>query len=483
MSSPPMPTSHANDIPFYPLPFTAVAWSRLSVLLSQPLTSNRALEETLCNLHCCFHVELAAGNIVVSQDLEAKSWPEFEGLAAGIRLVQNAAKVDFIAQVLPRIQAWALEAAELFEFAAEGNSVGEFLEQGIPVLLQGEQSCVRLTRRQARCLLAHAFFGTLGYLPECGDISHFGLYLSCYNLVGPARVACLLNFFVFHYKFPDWIDSPQGQMLVEFERFVCEGAPDWGAIHDQLCPVVISSVLVEDVHPGAPIVDFANRDLHIHRVIPSATQEEVLFSVYPEALLGLLISPRMLETEAIIIRNAVRINNYRGYADTFRFESSAYPALTPESEATPPQLDCRNIIAIDAIVNSGTKEFQSQMIHRDLVKAFVGFQNGFSASVPSNTCGGRCISTGMWGCGVFAGNPILKFLQQWVAATAAGAATLHYCVLQAPTATSIQSLATRMAEAGATVSQASALIMQFGQLRCQKKLGSGLDDWLMVFQS
>ena len=35
-------------------------------------------------------------------------------------------------------------------------------------------------------------------------------------------------------------------------------------------------------------VDFANRDLHIHQVIPSATQEEVLFSCCPEAFPGTL---------------------------------------------------------------------------------------------------------------------------------------------------------------------------------------------------
>ena len=33
-------------------------------------------------------------------------------------------------------------------------------------------------------------------------------------------------------------------------------------------------------------VDFANQDLHIHCVIPSATQEEVLFSCCPEAFVG-----------------------------------------------------------------------------------------------------------------------------------------------------------------------------------------------------
>jgi hypothetical protein len=51
-------------------------------------------------------------------------------------------------------------------------------------------------------------------------------------------------------------------------------------------------------------VDFANKYLHIHQIIPSCTQEEVMFSVRPECYLGIIICDVMLDHEAIIISGA-----------------------------------------------------------------------------------------------------------------------------------------------------------------------------------
>lgn len=466
------PSPLPNDFPYFPLPFSSPAWDRLSILLAQPLNSLNALQATLCNLHCLFHNELTTGKVVIpALDSNPPTWPDFQGLQAAIQIIEGREGVDFIGRVLPNIQAWALEAPEVFATPAQGDSGTNFIDDGIPVLLQDTEAKVRLTRRQIRCLLAHMLFGSFGYLPECGDVSHFSLYLTQYNPVGPARLACLLNVFVFHTKYPEWISSVQGLELVEFDRVVCTSPPDWSSLDIQLCRVVVSSTLVEDVHAGAPIVDFANKDLHIHRVIPSATQEEVLFSIFPEAFVGILICPRMLGHEAIIIRNAVRFTNYQGYADSFRYHSAAYP----QQQQQPVQLDPRTIIAIDAVVNAGTKEWQPASLSRDLTKAFVGFER--SLDDPN----ARCISTGLWGCGVFGGDPILKFLQQWMAASAAGATEMHFCVLDERTAKDVKAISEKLA--GANVVRASLLVDQFAQLRLQRQVGNTVADWLRLFES
>ena len=52
------------------------------------------------------------------------------------------------------------------------------------------------------------------------------------------------------------------------------------------------------------------------------------------------------------------------------------------------------------------------MILRDINKAFCGF------SLAGEEMDG--IASGKWGCGVFGGNPYLKVLQQWIAASLAG---------------------------------------------------------------
>jgi len=51
------------------------------------------------------------------------------------------------------------------------------------------------------------------------------------------------------------------------------------------------------------------------------------------------------------------------------------------------------------------------MMIREMVKAYAGFK--LSSIEP-------VISTGKWGCGIFKGDPKLKLLIQWVAASLAG---------------------------------------------------------------
>ena len=58
-------------------------------------------------------------------------------------------------------------------------------------------------------------------------------------------------------------------------------------------------------------------------------------------------------------------------------------------------------------------------IYRDLQKAYVGF-SGYSKDYDKETKTFKLgIATGKWGCGVFKGNPELKFIIQWMAATKA----------------------------------------------------------------
>ena len=62
-------------------------------------------------------------------------------------------------------------------------------------------------------------------------------------------------------------------------------------------------------------------------------------------------------------------------------------------------------------------------INRDIHKAYVGF-NIIKLDSEQNI--EKTIATGNWGCGAFGGNHILKFLQQWLAATLAGIQRLDY---------------------------------------------------------
>lgn len=151
------------------------------------------------------------------------------------------------------------------------------------------------------------------------------------------------------------------------------------------------------------LVDFANANLHIHSIIGSVTQEELLFSVCSECFLALALFPKTLGDEDVVVfRNVWNHAAYKGYDTTFRF---AGPLILPVGGQR-----YKTIIAIDAC-----ESHQFTHVWRDLYKAYIGF-----------SAGGRDISTGNWGCGAFGGDVHLKFLQQVMAAQWARRRTLHY---------------------------------------------------------
>lgn len=76
------------------------------------------------------------------------------------------------------------------------------------------------------------------------------------------------------------------------------------------------------------------------------------------------------------------------------------------------------IVAIDALQNPNP-QFSAHNIMREINKAYAGF-----SIFPSVTT----VTSGNWGCGVFNGDPELKFMIQWIAASLAGK-ELNYCLL------------------------------------------------------
>jgi len=154
----------------------------------------------------------------------------------------------------------------------------------------------------------------------------------------------------------------------------------------------------------APVfVDFANKYLQIHRIIPSLTQEEVLFSCCPECFVSMLICDKMEDNEIIMLQNIHRYSKYTGYLHSFRFESfhtdhSGFYSL-----------------AVDSVMSG---HFGTESVFRDLGKILVGYE--VSAKMMKQKGLPIKASTGNWGCGAFGGDHSLKFLQQICAAAMTG---------------------------------------------------------------
>lgn len=217
------------------------------------------------------------------------------------------------------------------------------------------------------------------------------------------RLDCLYDYFSRVQK--EW-GSSMNKEKVEYERVK---RIDFDSTQVQKQPFAHHlevSVHTDKMEEGSDskdtsVIDFANSKLHIHSIISSVTQEELLFSICSECFLGLTLFPVEMEAdECIVFRNVWHHADYTGYSGGFKFVGP----IKQEKKTI-------NIIAMDALM-----EGQYYGFERDIRKAYLGF-----ASVSS-----PIISTGNWGCGAFGGNPTLKFLQQILAAQWAQKTKVRY---------------------------------------------------------
>ena len=164
-------------------------------------------------------------------------------------------------------------------------------------------------------------------------------------------------------------------------------------------------------------VDFANQYSGGGVLSGGCVQEEILFTVNPEAIVSIFFMQRMDDNDAIRIDNLIQYSNYSGYARSFKFENDATKDIT--------KIKKHNIIAIDAVCTYSSGGVDKDSVERDLIKAYVGFNliNFDDEKVITMT---KTIATGNWGCGAFGGDFELKFLQQWIVASYAGVEKLYY---------------------------------------------------------
>ena len=146
---------------------------------------------------------------------------------------------------------------------------------------------------------------------------------------------------------------------VEYVR--CLGsAPDM-SVDRPLCEVTFGDMRIEDL-PGAMChVNFANKKLALG-IIPSCTQEEILFCFRPEMYVAILVVETLRDDESVVFRGCHRMVQYSGYLGTFQFEGDFVEAP-----------NVAEVVAIDALVNFGGLESTMGGLVRDVTKAYIGF--------------------------------------------------------------------------------------------------------------
>lgn len=315
--------------------------------------------------------------IALAQERPESNGP-LPGLQKAVQVVRDSIPAyDFFGAALPKIFAAAKSVPVLFP---EGSL--EILPKNKSPSAVPTHASLSLTRKQVNALLAASFFDRLPYVDAdtFGSVGWLNLMLMGHP-VGTHRIACLLAYFhTYGTPAPGDKEGDEGDAaignredeVVTFER-VSGNFPM--TMQDLLLmttiPVIhrdtpggapfirfMADTRIEDVPEADAIVDFANKQPSIGEIIPSATQEEVLFSIKPEAMLAMVLFEELEPAEVGIVHGSQRYSNYTGYMDTFRFHSA--PSPVADGDGCPAAM-----IVMDAMVNRAKAEFRDAGFERD----------------------------------------------------------------------------------------------------------------------
>ncbi|EXB73274.1 Poly(ADP-ribose) glycohydrolase 1 [Morus notabilis] len=362
------------------------------------------------------------------------------------------------------------------------NRGGVVAKTGLCLLNSQEDGVVLLNQELVGALLGCSFFclfplATRGdkHLPTINFDHLFASLYGSHNQNQESKINCIIHYFErICANIPMGSVSFERKVLALGHRPLCISYPDakfWGTSTVPLCQFEAhSSGLIEDQSKGALEVDFANKYLGGGALHRGCVQEEIRFMVNPELIAGMLFLPALADNESIEVVGAER------YASSFRFSGDYVDKKEMDS------LGRRKtrIIAIDALCCPGMRQYRMKSLIRETNKAFCGFidqskyhqyerlflKNGLSenqhdqdgkdpdctkrnshgvneANSPLvEAYGGEfvnramkdsqqkgCqslvnednmgIATGNWGCGAFGGDPELKTIIQWLAASQA----------------------------------------------------------------
>ncbi|KAL4561255.1 hypothetical protein LXL04_033419 [Taraxacum kok-saghyz] len=363
-------------------------------------------------------------------------------------LLSRAEADKWFAEILPALADSLLRLPSMLEahyqsadsITCVGARAG--LKTGLRLLKSQETGIVLLSQELIGALLACSFFclfpnGSRGanHLPVINFDRLFAtLYDDNDNKKQENKIKCIIHYF-------KRISSSTPAGNVSFERKVLANAENlddipypkaesWSKSKVSLCPFeVCSSGLIENNSKEALEVDFANKYLGGGALTRGCVQEEIRFMISPELIAGMFFLPRMAENEAIEVVGAERFSKYRGYASSFCF----YGDFMDEKDIDIMGRRKTRIIAIDALVNPGERQYKRGFLLREINKAFCGFSDPsisqayeilfkdghFSESESLSFEDEIGIVTGNWGCGSFGGDPELKSILQWLAASQA----------------------------------------------------------------
>ena len=309
-------------------------------------------------------------------------------------------KINFFGEILPFMANLALKLPELFP-------------KELNILVQNKNDKLEFTKIQVSCLIAHMFFGTISgrNSPKMHEIISFQQILCLPDQANIQKLFCLFNYFK---RVMSW-DGSHMNLKIEFSRKVSEKvkpASYWLVSKEVLLPFKIvnkGGIEAKEIKNSIQ-VNFANKFIGGGALTSGTVQEEIRYFVSPECLPSIMLFECFENHEVGYLFGTEKINAYKGYSSTFTYEgdfnyAGDFPTVSQNNEKGDMLDD--SMLALDAIhFRYYSEQYSEENILRELNKAYLGFKTDPKKDI---------IMTGKWGCGVFKGDPQLKFLLQWIA--------------------------------------------------------------------
>ena len=321
----------------------------------------------------------------------------------------------FYLKILPFI----IDQALLLQERAEKK----YKEQSLPLMVSRKKMKEEIPKSLILSILANDFFCNhkdfvsqlhleqkeLTHLEEWCNVDWYWLY-SFENSVSINRIKCFLAYFDFSSKILELKNNYfENNVIVEriiFDRnkiinnlSKCENKFEENDVN-----IHCRSMDDPEIETQS-IVDFANMDFQTGQIIPSATQEEILFSTRPEMFIAMFICQRIYENEIIIISGATKLFEYEGYSNSFKYIKINENIYNNNYNININE----NVLALDATMFD---HYLHNNIIQDISKYYTACEY---CNKKYNNPG---ISTGSWGCGAFGCDRAHKFLQQLICSKA-----------------------------------------------------------------
>ncbi|KAL3642199.1 hypothetical protein CASFOL_013014 [Castilleja foliolosa] len=327
-------------------------------------------------------------------------------------------------EVVPRLAELVLRLPSLLEAHYQNAVVFNGMETGLRILEPQQPGIVFLSQELIAALLVCALFclfPTTNRDDKNLQPINFDTLFVCLYLRNRAnqenKIKCIVHYFEKVCR-----DMPKGNVSFERKVLTLRNNPEddfWSKSNVSLCRFEVhTSGSIEDQSGEEALeVDFANKYIGGGALRQGCVQEEIRFIINPELIISILFLPMMNDNESIEIVGPERFSNYTGYSTSFRF-SGDYKDIK--------RFDTMNrrktrIIAIDALCHPGNTQYSPEGLLREINKAFCGFfidRNSYEGEIG--------VATGNWGCGAFGGDPEVKAVIQWLAASQSARAFVRY---------------------------------------------------------